>query len=239
MSNTDGQHHALARTMSTLARDLEAEPDESQTLQAIVRGAVDAVPGVVSGGITQVHRGRISAQAPSDDLVRRCDQFQDELREGPCLDAIWHQHTVIVNDLSQDTRWPRFGARASELGAGSLISFQLYVQEDTLGALNLYGGTGVQFGDEAQVVGEVFAAHAALALSGTRASRQLNEALASRDAIGQAKGLLMGQHNITAQRAFELLVRASQDSNIKLNEVAAWLVAEHEQPEQASRPRNA
>lgn len=238
MNETDAGRHELARTMSALARDLEAKADENQTLTSIVRGAVRTVPGVVAGGITQVHRRRVSGQAPTDDLVRRCDLVQDELQEGPCLDAMWEQHTVIVDDLAHDPRWPRFGARASELGAGSLISFQLYVEDDTLGALNLYGGTDVRFGDEAQIVGEVFAAHAAVALSGARQYRQLNEALASRDTIGQAKGMLMAQHNITGQRAFDMLVRASQDANIKLTEVAAWLVAEHDQPGHGSRPHN-
>ena len=123
-STADGdRRHDLARTLSEVARDLQAEPDENQTLQAIVAAAVHTIPGVVSGGISQVHRRQISTQVPSDDLVARCDQAQDELGEGPCLDAIWDQHTVIVNDLARDGRWPRFGPRAGELGAGSLISF--------------------------------------------------------------------------------------------------------------------
>ena len=236
MSSSGGHNHHLARTMSTLARNLEAEPDEDQTLNGIVQSAVATVPGVRFGGITQVHRRHVFAQAPSDDLVRQCDQAQDELGEGPCLDSIWHHHTVIVNDLADDTRWPRFAARAIELGAGSLISFQLYVQQDTLGALNLYGGQGVNFGDEATIIGEVFAAHAALALSSARDHRQLSEAVASRDTIGQAKGLLMCQQDISGQRAFDLLVQASQQANIKLTEVAQWFVAEHENPGEASPP---
>lgn len=230
--------HELANSMSTLARNLEAEPDENQTLAGIVQAAMTTVPGVRAAGITQVHRQRVSAKVPTDELVRQCDEIQEELREGPCLDAIWNEHTVVSNDLAEDPRWPRFGHRAVELGVGSMISFQLYVQRDTLGALNLYGHHGARFGDEAQLIGEVFAAHAALALSEARQYRQLNEALASRDAIGQAKGLLMQQHDITGQRAFELLVQASQDANIKLTDVATWLVTEHEQPGQATRPRN-
>lgn len=231
------QRHDLARVLGAVARDLEAESSEQETLSGIVTAAVDTLPGVVSGGITQVQRRRVHAKAPFDELVAQCDKAQDELGEGPCLDAIWHQQTVIVDDLGSDDRWPRFGARAAELGAGSLISFRLYVHNDELGALNLYGGNGVRFGDEAQLIGELFATHAAVALSGAREHRQLNEALASRDAIGQAKGLLMARENITGSRAFDLLVRASQESNIKLTEVASWLIHEQEHPEGESRPR--
>ncbi|MHA6803635.1 ANTAR domain-containing protein [Salinifilum ghardaiensis] len=76
------------------------------------------------------------------------------------------------------------------------------------------------------------------------ARAQLNEALVSRDAIGQAKGLLMIQHDITSPHAFDLLVRVSQKSNIKLTELASWIVPNHEQPgwlprRRAREPRSA
>lgn len=188
MTDSPSTRHELARILGAVARDLEAEQGEQATLAGIVRSAVDTVPGVGYGGISQVSGRRVTAQEPTDALVRECDEAQTELAEGPCLDAIWQQHTVIVDDMTRETRWPRFAARAAELGAGSLISFQLYVHDDTLGALNLYGETGARFGDEARFIGEVFASHAAVALSGARSYRQMNEALASRDAIGQAKG---------------------------------------------------
>lgn len=238
MNYGDGQRHELASVMSTLARNLEAERNETDTLGAIVQTAVNTVPGVWAGGITQVHRKQVSARVPTDEMVRQCDEAQQELGEGPCVDAIWQRETVVVDDMNAETRWPRFAARAAELRIGSMISFRLFVQEDTLGALNLYGDHEVRFGDEAQIIGEVFAAHAALALSGARHHRQLSESVASRDAIGQAKGLLMCQHRLDAQQAFDLLVRASQQSNIKLTEVAAWVVAEHENPGGASRPQS-
>ncbi|MBQ6641449.1 MAG: GAF and ANTAR domain-containing protein [Saccharopolyspora sp.] len=233
-----GQRHELARVMSTLARNLEAETNEEETLGAVVQTAVNTVPGVWAGGITQVHRRQVHARVPTDEVVRKCDEAQQELGEGPCLDAIWQHETVVVDDMNGETRWPWFAARASELGVGSLISFRLFVQDDTLGALNLYGGHEVRFGEEVKTIGEIFAAHAALALSGARYYRQLSEAMTSRDNIGQAKGLLMCQHDLTAQQAFDLLVRASQQSNIKLTEVAAWVVAEHENPGGASRPQS-
>lgn len=156
--------------------------------------------------------------------------------EGPCLDAIWTQQTVIIHDMANETRWPTFAARAAALGVGSLISFRLFVRDQTLGALNLYGLPGAEFDERATLIGEVFATHAALALSQARHARQLDEALASRDLIGQAKGMLMAQHDVTGPRAFDLLVRASQETNLKLADVAHWMVNEHEQPHADNRP---
>lgn len=239
MAYGDDRRHEVARTLGTVARELESEPDEERTLASIVLAAVDTVPGVTAGGITEVQRRQVTARAPTNELVAQCDQLQDELGEGPCLDAIWEEQTIIVNDLVRDGRWPRFGARAAELGAASLISFRLYVQQHNLGALNLYGASGAEFGQDERIIGEVFATHAALALSEARQYRQFNEALVSRDAIGQAKGLLMARHDLTGKQAFDMLVRASQHANIKLTDIAHWLVNEHEHPEEAHRPQSA
>ena len=48
----------------------------------------------------------------------------------------------------------------------------------------------------------------------------LREALASRDVIGQAKGMLMEREGISADQAFDILRRVSQRSNVKLRELA-------------------
>ena len=73
-------------------------------------------------------------------------------------------------------------------------------------------------------MGKLFATHAAVAMAGSRRERQLTEAISSRDLIGQAKGILMQRHKVTGVRAFEILIKASQDSNIKLREVADFVV---------------
>lgn len=53
---------------------------------------------------------------------------------------------------------------------------------------------------------------------------QLEQALETRDIIGQAKGILMARQRITAEAAFALLVRASQRTHTKVRDVAAELV---------------
>ena len=51
----------------------------------------------------------------------------------------------------------------------------------------------------------------------------LEEALLSRDVIGQAKGILMERLHLTGDQAFEQLRQASQQRNRKLREIAAEL----------------
>jgi ANTAR domain len=108
------------------------------------------------------------------------------------------------------------------------LSFQLFVHSENLGALNLYGDQPGAFSEESVFVGGVLAQHAAVAMMGAANITHLRDALATRDIIGQAKGMLMQRQKLTGIQAFNLLVRASQESNIKLVDVARWLVAEHE-----------
>jgi hypothetical protein len=111
----------------------------------------------------------------------------------------------------------------------SLLSFQLFVRSENLGTLNLYGGEPSVFSEDSLLIGGVLAQHAAVALIGSSAEQHFEAALASRDIIGQAKGMLMLlRENRTALKAFNLLIRVSQETNIKLIDVARWLVNEHE-----------
>ena len=65
-------------------------------------------------------------------------------------------------------------------------------------------------------------------MAGAAAEGQFKAGLASRDVIGQAKGLLMQRDRLTGMQAFAMLTRASQETNMKLVDVASWLVSEHE-----------
>ncbi|MDT7798847.1 MAG: hypothetical protein QOI78_2280, partial [Actinomycetota bacterium] len=55
----------------------------------------------------------------------------------------------------------------------------------------------------------------------------LRKAVESRDVIGQAKGILMQRRGITADEAFDVLRRASQELNVKLADLARTLADRH------------
>ena len=76
-----------------------------------------------------------------------------------------------------------------------------------------------------QQCARMFVAYASLALGAAYQLEQLEDALIRRDVIGQAKGILMHRYDVDAEEAFARLRRASQTTNTKLHDVAAWLVA--------------
>ena len=81
---------------------------------------------------------------------------------------MYEQQTVRVPDMAQDQRWPKFAAAAAQAGAGSMLSIQLWVEGDNLGALNLYSRQVNAFDDESEQVGLLFASHAAVAFADAR-----------------------------------------------------------------------
>jgi GAF domain-containing protein len=216
----------LAETLGQVARWLEAEETVDGTLEAVVTAARENIPGVEYAGISLVDRGAIRTMAPSDEIVNRIDKLQYTLNEGPCVNAITDHRTYRTGDLASETRWPRFGQETAAIGVLSMLSFRLFTADDNLGALNLYSTKPDAFDQDAQQIGELFAVHAAIALAGSRQEANLLAALDNRDVIGMAKGILMERHHVADDRAFAIMVDASQKSQLKLYEVARWLVAE-------------
>src|SRR4051794_18480367 len=90
----------------------------------------------------------------------------------------------------------------------------------------LHSTTTAAFDEESEQVALLFATHAAIAMAGAQQQQQLRDAIEFRDLIGQAKGILMERFTITADQAFQLLIQASQASNIKLRDVARQLAEE-------------
>jgi len=215
----------LAITLGELARSLHKETTVDGTLRGIVFAAVGTVPGAQQAAVSVIEgRREVRTGAGTADLVYQVDQVQYETGQGPCLSALFEQRTVRLSDVASEVRWPRFTARAGELGVRSMLSFQLYVEKSSLGALNLYARDTNAFTDESEHVGLLFATHAALAMADAQNQERLNWAMEIRDLIGQAKGILMERHKLTNDQAFTLLVRASQNTNRKLADIARYLV---------------
>lgn len=227
----------LADVLGAVVRTLDSGQGVDATLQSIVAAAIGTIPGADSAAVTLVkHRKSVQSVAPSDELARCADLLQEEVGEGPCLDAVRDHHVVTVPDLRTEQRWPRYAARAAELGVGSQLAFQLFADEGHLGALNLYSRTARAFSTESEHIGHLFAAHAAVALSGAQRQVEFADGLASRDLIGQAKGVLIERYGITGDAAFLALTRTSQDTNTKLRDIAGAIVREAEAPRADTAP---
>jgi GAF domain-containing protein len=219
-----GRNVDVAQALRDVARSLEAEPDLEHVLGAIVASVTDTVPGAEQAGVSLREGKLLETVASTSDLTKRINTLEHELDEGPCLQALLDHHSYRIDDMSTDTRWPRFAAAADACGVRSMLGYALFTSGRNLGSLDLYSSKRNAFDAESEVVGELFAAHAAIALTGSTRQAEFRRALSSRDTIGIAKGILMHREGIPAEQAFNLLVSASQTANMKLHDVAVWLV---------------
>ncbi len=195
-------------------------------MQRAVQIATQIIPGCDEAGVCVVHRGeRIDTHATSSDVLRDVDALQHVLDEGPCLDALRRNHTVVSEDLSTDERWTTWGPQVVErIGMLSTVSYRLYVTDKDLGALNLYGKEASAFSDEDIADGLALAAHVGVALAAALEVQHLERALSGRTVIGQATGIVMERFDLDADRAFSVLSRMSQQKNVKIRDLAEQVV---------------
>lgn len=217
----------LGERMGEIARRLrEQSADSESLLTAATQFAVDQVPGADFASITLVDsKGGITHPVVIGEEAQRVADVQRELGEGPCVGATFESTTIqLVEDTATDERWPGFAAAAHAAGVGSMLSFCLYVQSEAYGTLDLLARKPHAFDAESISIGSLYAVHAAVAFSAVREKEQIRAALTTRDVIGQAKGMIMERYKLDSDAAFRLLARLSQDSNIRLAEVAEQVI---------------
>ncbi|MEU5595100.1 GAF and ANTAR domain-containing protein [Streptomyces sp. NPDC020298] len=215
-----------AERMALLARDLLRQDSVQATLDEITASAVKLVEGCDAAGILAVRKGQAVTLSACGDMVQESDRLQGELGEGPCFDLARGadndgERAFRIADMTQPQQaWPRYAAAARELGIGSMTGVLLYTHDEDFGALNLYAHRPGAFSHDIETAGWLLASHAAVALADARTIDQLEHALETRHAIGEAMGILRERHGLSEQEAFNVLRRLSQHHNVKLRDVA-------------------
>ncbi|HEX5256333.1 MAG TPA: GAF and ANTAR domain-containing protein [Mycobacterium sp.] len=218
---------ALAAQLAALVADLHRH-DAGMTveLNKLIDSAGRNVPGAQYVGITSAHRQRgVRNVVATHRYAAVLDEIQHHHQQGPCLTAAWEHAVVRINDLTLDERWPHYQRDVlDQTPIRSVLAFELFTTSDAMGALNFYADQPRAFSEDSVELGLVFATNIALAWVVLERNEQFRSALASRDVIGQAKGMIMERYRVDAVQAFELLKNLSQQSNLKLAEVAQRLI---------------
>lgn len=222
----------LSLSLEDLARLLTGETSLKSTLTRVATLAVQAIPGAEGAGLTLLEQDRPQTVIATDAFVNEVDDVQYGLGEGPCLSAVAAGRTFTSGNLGGEPMWPRFGPRVGRLGVHSALSLPLLVNDEAIGALNVYARPRDSFGDEAIRIGEAFASPAAVSVANARALaqaerlvEQLTAALRSRAEIDQALGIVMSRTGCTSDQAFTRLREQSQAQQVKLVDVARELLA--------------
>ncbi len=217
----------------------------AELLQRVVVLARHTVDGAHSVSITVAENGKFLTSNATEDEALTIDEAQYAGDDGPCLQAMRGASQLQLLVRQDEGRWPRVVAKAKEVGVMSVLSTPLVRGAGAaIGALNIYGREDRPFDDgdqrTAELIGELAAilVENALALvTATELNEQLRHAVASREIIGGAKGIIMERESCTRDEAFEVLRRASQRENRKLRDLAEDLVVSVEARQGQERPR--
>jgi GAF domain-containing protein len=229
---TPGQPVELPPALRQLAGLVMSRETVQTALELVTTLAQAVTPGTVGAGVTLVDEHGKRSRAASNPVVEHADALQYELDEGPCLTAWRSRQLVRMDDTSTDPRWPAWSSAVSTLRVRSVVSAPLVVADDGIGAIKVYADRPAAYDRYAEQVMTLFAAQAAILLANTRSvqqarrlSRQLADALSSRDAISRATGVLLARGAADDTAAFTVLADAAQRSGRTVQEVARDLLA--------------
>jgi transcriptional regulator with GAF, ATPase, and Fis domain len=221
------QHDAvdsLIEEFASVAGHIHASGEFDESLGRITATAQQTVGGCEAASISLIAKDRPVTFGATDTIALVGDQIQYDEGEGPCLDAALQETWVSTPDLTADPRWPRSAARLSgQLGVRSMFSCRMALEDSprkTLGSLNLYATSPRAFTAKDQMLAILLSSLGAVVVDAARQQDELRAAIASRQVIGEAIGILRVQSNLTSEQAFERLSRASQRTNVKLRELA-------------------
>ncbi|MDA0636376.1 GAF and ANTAR domain-containing protein [Nonomuraea sp. MCN248] len=223
----------LARDLASLGRLGEATSTET-VLRGLTTALAAGVPGC-SGGSAEHWRDRRVLTSGSHSELITLVEGEREIGEGPSAEARNTEARVAVADVLTDTRWPRYAALATRCGVRSVLAVPIKVPPALL-IVGLYSVRPEAFSPQgAQSLAEMLTEQVGVAMANMwdfdevrTDAAQLQEALAGRALIDQAKGIIMQTSGCTAEAAFEELRRISQHHQVKVADLARLLVEEHQ-----------
>lgn len=225
-------HEALLRDVAGVLTSVDEMHDY---LVRVVHAVRNHIAGCDEVGVTLLVDGRPSTVAYTTVATLEIDALQYQLDEGPCLEAARTRSEVkasLGGDGTAYERWPLFAEAVRRDGVRSLMALPLISGEECVGALNLYGHAPDAFTEFEATHARIAASRAAdtivavLQLDGAqRLAGQLEQAMASRAVIEQAKGALMATRGIDEHAAFEWLRLTSQARNVKVRDLAEQVLA--------------
>jgi GAF domain-containing protein len=204
----------LAVVVARMSGLLLSRETIQSALDTVVAAAAEAIPASAGAGVSLLDEtGRRTTAAASDEVVRRTDDRQYALGEGPCL-AAWSERAVFrVDDVLTDRRWPRWGPAAAELGMRAALSAPLLVRDTCVGAVKVYAREPGAFSGRDERLLTLFAGQAGVFVANMqsyddarRVSEEFKGVLRDRDVINLAKGALMQREHIPEEAAFDMLL---------------------------------
>ncbi|MFB9711901.1 ANTAR domain-containing response regulator [Streptosporangium sandarakinum] len=213
---------------------MSEETSSESVLRGLTATLAGGVPGCAGGSAELWRQERLVVSASHSELVVLVDS-EGDLGEGPSTEARGTGRHVIVQDVLRDSRWPAYTGMAVRFGVRSILALPITIERAVL-VLGLYGvRPGVFAARSVPPLADMLAEQVNVALANMwdydevrTDAAQMQEALAGRAIIDQAKGIIMKSSGCSAEAAFDELRRISQHHQVKVVDLARLLVDEHQ-----------
>lgn len=136
--------------------------------------------------------------------------------------AVQERRPVIVPDVTRERDY-MYPEMARKEGLRSLLCVPMLVRDKAVGVINCYTSVPHAFTGEEVKLMQAIANQAAIAIEHTtllEKSFEMQEALAVRKLVEQAKGYLMRSKKLSEEEAFRLIQRQSMDMRKSMREIA-------------------
>jgi GAF domain-containing protein len=219
------------RTLSEFARTLVVRYEIADVLYDLA-GRTTTLLGVAGAGVSLRDEGRLRFVTGVNEATVRVEQTQERAQDGVCVAAFTSGNRVTVPDLAAvRDRWEDFRNEARAVGFAAVAGIPMRLDDEVLGAVNIYSAEPRAWSDEDVATARVLADMATSYLvnaseleKSRRTAEQLQEALHSRVTIEQAKGILSAERRITMDEAFNVLRDHARNHNANLRAVAEAVV---------------
>lgn len=222
---------ALADRIADIARLLNSDEMPDEALRRLTDLGVQLVPGGTAAAVTIAADNQALTFAASDPRIEELHRLQFD-GGGPVAETLLHNEPRRVDDTATEPRWPDFCRAAALAGFGSCLALPLRTDRRPAGAVALYGQERHVFQGAAHDIALLFAAQGGTAVHNAALYREcrqmisnLHTALESQAIIEQAKHILHAEFGVPPEEAFQLLSRMSQNTNRKVRQISADLIA--------------
>jgi GAF domain-containing protein len=221
----------LAERIASMAELLLSDDASDAPLRQLADLSLEVIPGSSAAGVVVAGENSWS-HSQSDASVGELHRMQLDTGAGPVAEALRYGEARRIDDTAGEDRWPALCAAMAAEGLRSCLVLPLRTDRAPGGALAIYGREPGSFAGSGHDVALLFAAQGGVAMRNAalykncqRLVQNLYTALASRAVIEQAKGILVAEYGCSPDAAFKRLSALSQNTNKKVRDIAADLVA--------------
>lgn len=248
MAEPPGPHidpQALSASVDGLA-SVAAGPTSLEEGLGRVMQAARRLFAVSGAGLMMVGPdGTLRYVVATDPAAAALESAQEELGEGPCVDAFVLAREVRADDLGADPRYPRLAERVVPMGVRAVLGIPSRVGGTPIGSLNVFRDTPYAWDDsDAAAIAayngliESLLVTAIAARKSDALAARLQEALDRRVVIERAVGVLMGRHGVDAVPAFNALRATARERRQAVADLAAEVLEGADIASLSDRPRS-